>query len=74
MEKQQTIAIALIVFITLGFILYKSLGSYVRKAYGKKWLQAWGNKVYFWQALVLTSTLSTALVMLFLKWNNLLIF
>ena len=68
MEKQFTLILVLAVFVTLGVLLFRSQRAFVRKNYGKKWLKAWGNKVYFWQSLFLVSALSTALVLLFLKW------
>ena len=66
--------IAGVLFLILGFLLYRSMRAYVRKTYGKKWLTMWGNKVYFWQSLLFSSMASTALIMYVLKWSNVLTF
>ncbi|MEL6809972.1 MAG: hypothetical protein AAFP76_01405 [Bacteroidota bacterium] len=72
MERIWIIAIA--IFLVLGFLYYKSLKGYVKEAFGKRWLQIWGNKLYFWQSLLFISTASTVLVMYALKWSNVLTF
>ena len=66
--------VAIAVFFLTGFIFYKMLIGYVTESYGKKWLTAWGNKVYFWQSIILMSTGGTALILYILKWTQVLSF
>lgn len=47
---------------------------FVRESLGKKWLNVWGNKVYFWQSSIYVSTAGTSLVIYLLKWSNVLTF
>ena len=74
MDKFWVITIGIVIFLTLGFLFYQSMKSYVRTSYGKKWLKLWGNKLYFWQSLIFVSIAGTALIMILLKWGNVLSF
>ena len=74
MEKIWIITIAILIFITINFLYYKSMNGYVKKAFGKKWLSIYGNKVYFWQSSIFVSTAGTVLIMFVLKWSNVLTF
>ena len=74
MEKIWIITIAITFFLIINLLYYKSLNAYVGKAFGKKWLKIWGNKVYFWQGSIFVSTGGTLLIMYLLKWSNVLTF
>jgi len=65
------IALAIVIFLIINFLLYKSLHVFTVKELGKKWLMIWGNKVYFWQSFILMSTASAALIIFVLKWLDL---
>lgn len=72
MEKIWIITIAVLIFLAINFLYYKGMNGYVKKAFGKKWLTVYGNKVYFWQSSIFVSMAGTALIMFFLKWTNVL--
>lgn len=74
MEPIRILAIAVAVFAIVAAILYKIMNNYVEESYGKKWLTLWGNKLYFWQSLLFSSMLATALIMYGLKWAAVLSF
>jgi hypothetical protein len=74
MGKVGVLAIAIVIFMILSFLFYKSMKGYVREAFGKKWLHIWGNKVYFWQSLLFMSIAGTVLIMFLLKWAKVLTF
>lgn len=74
MGKIWIITIAIIIFLMINFLFYKSLNDYVKKEFGKKMWEIWGNKVYFWQSSVFVSTLGTVLIIYILKWANILTF
>ncbi len=74
MDKSWIIALATVIFLIMCFLFYKSMTSFVREKFGKKWLSNWGNKVYFWQSLLFVSVASTALILYLLKWGNVLSF
>ena len=70
MQPIWIIAISAAIFIAVSVVLYKIMNNYVHESYGKKWLTLWGNKLYFWQSLLFSSMLSTALIMYLLKWTQ----
>ena len=74
MNKIWIIITAIVIFLIINFLYYKSMKGFVRESFGKKWLSVRGNKVYFWQSSVFVSTAGTALAMYLLKWSNILIF
>ncbi len=74
MEKISIILIAIATFLIINLIYYKSMNAYVGKAFGKKWLKIWGNRVYFWQSSIFVSTGGTFLIMYLLKRSNILNF
>ncbi|WP_411030444.1 hypothetical protein [Spongiimicrobium sp. 3-5] len=74
MEKIWIIIAAVVIFLIINFLYYKSMKGYVKKAFGKKWLNIWGNKVYFWQSSIFVSIAGTALAIYLLKWLNVLTF
>lgn len=74
MEKIWILLIAIAIFLIINLIYYLSMRGYVGKAFGKKWVKNWGNKVYFWQSSIFVSTGGTFLIMFFLKWSNILTF
>ena len=74
MQPIWIIAISAAIFIAVSVVLYKIMSNYVHESYGKKWLTLWGNKLYFWQSLLFSSMLSTALIMYLLKWTQVLNF
>ncbi|MAU14919.1 MAG: hypothetical protein CMH46_05195 [Muricauda sp.] len=74
MESSWIITIALLIFIAINFLYYKSMNGYVRKAFGKKWLRVYGNKLYFWQSSIFVSSAATVFIMYVLKWASILTF
>lgn len=50
------------------------MNGYVRKAFGKKWLRVYGNKLYFWQSSIFVSSATTVFIMYVLKWASILTF
>ncbi len=72
MEKIWIVAIA--VFLIINFLHFIGLKGYVKKEFGKKWLNIWGNKIYFWQSSIFVSTAGTLLIIYLLKWANILTF
>lgn len=74
MSKIWIIITVIAIFLIINFIYYKSMKGFVRESLGKKWLNVWGNKVYFWQSSIYVSTAGTSLVIYLLKWSNVLTF
>jgi dTDP-4-dehydrorhamnose 3,5-epimerase-like enzyme len=74
MNKIWMIIIGIAIFLIINFLYYKSMKGYVKESFGKKWLNVWGNKVWFWQSSIFVSTGGTVLVMYLLKWSNVLTF
>ena len=68
------IIIGIAIFLIINFLYYKSMKGFVKESFGKKWLNIWGNKVWFWQSSIFVSTGGTVLVMCLLKWSNVLTF
>lgn len=74
MNKTGIIIAGIVIFLIINFIYYISIKGYVKESFGKKWLNLWGNKVWFWQSSIFVSTGGTALVICILKWSNVLNF
>lgn len=74
MNKIWIIITAITIFIIINFIYYKSMKGFVKESLGKKWLNVWGNKVYFWQSSIFVSTAGAVLAMYILKLSNVLTF
>lgn len=76
MEKIWIVTIAIVTFLILNFLFYKSLYDYVKKEVGEKmWkIGIGGNKFYFWQSSIFFSAAGTALIMYTLKWTSVLNF
>ena len=74
MDNIGIIITAVVIFVLMNLLYYLSMNGYVGKAFGKKWLKLWGNKLYFWQSSILVSTGGTILVMYLLKWTQVLTF
>jgi hypothetical protein len=65
---------AVVIFVLMNLLFYLGMNGYVGKAFGKKWLNLWGSKLYFWQSSIMVSTGGTFLVMYLLKWTQVLTF
>lgn len=74
MDKIWIAAIAIGSFLIFSFLFYQLMKGYVKESFGKKWLTVWGNKVYFWQSLIFMSASGTALLLILLKWADVLSF
>ena len=74
MEKIWIIIVAVAIFLLINVLYSKILKDYVQKAFGKKWLTAWGNKLYFWQSSLFVSITGTVLILYLLKWTSVLSF
>lgn len=57
MEKIWIIITAIGIFNTLNLAHYLGMIGYVKKTFGEKWLNAWGNKVWFWQSSIFLASL-----------------
>lgn len=52
MNKILIIVTATTIFLIINLIHYKIMKSFIKESFGKKWLNVWGNKVYFWQSSI----------------------
>ncbi len=66
------IIIALGIFLLFIFLFYLVTHRYVKKEYGMKTWKQWPSQLSYWQAAILYSTGFTVVVMLLLKWSNVL--
>jgi hypothetical protein len=74
MNKIWIIILGIAIFLLINLLYYKSMKGYVKESFGKKWLNIWGNKVWFWQSSIFVSTGGTVLIMYLLKLSNVLTF
>jgi hypothetical protein len=72
MEKIWTLAIAL--FLSITFLFWVLTNAHFKKEYGKKMWEKWTARLFYWQGAICTSTGITILLLLVLKWANVLTF
>jgi hypothetical protein len=69
---ETNIIIAIAIFTLAAWLIWRmTIGSF-RKEYGEKRRKLWGQRVFYWQDVVFFSTGITFLVLVFLKWANML--
>ncbi len=63
-----TIIIAIVIFLITNFLFWKLTHVHFQNEYGKKLFNNWVTKTYYWQGSIFVSTGITALIILLLKW------
>lgn len=66
--------IAIIIFLVITFLFWRSTKEHFQKEYGKKVWKQWGSRLFYWQGVIFVSTGGTLLIMFLLKWGNVLNF
>jgi hypothetical protein len=72
METPWIIAVAL--FLVVTFILWKLTIGPFKKEYGEKRRKIWGQRTFYWQDVLYISSGITFLLLVLLKWTNVLTF
>ncbi len=72
MEKN--LAIAIIVFLIVIFIFWKTTHKEYKEGYGEKLWNQWGTRAFYWQGAIMISGGITGLLLVLLKWGNLITF
>jgi len=68
------IIIALVIFAIVTFLLWWVTVDDYKKEAGKKMRNIWGAKVFYWQGTIIFSSGITFLILLLLKWSNVMTF
>ncbi len=66
--------IAISVFLITNFLIWKTTRGYFKKEYGKKMWKNWTARTYYWQGAIYLSTGITFVLLLVLKWLDVLTF
>jgi hypothetical protein len=74
MEKTWSILIAILLFLILTYVYWLMTSGFVKKVHGKTVWRQWGTRMFYWTGALFMSGGATVLVILFLKWANLLTF
>ncbi|MFB9052157.1 hypothetical protein ACFFVB_03615 [Formosa undariae] len=74
MDSIWIIIAVIAIFLSINFLYFAIMKSFVKESLGKKWLRTWGNKMYFWQSSIYVSTGVTVMVVYFLKLSNVMSF
>ena len=74
MGKTWLILIATSLFLIITFLYYIMTRGYAEKEYGKEMWKQWGTRTFYWQGALLVSGGVTVLIILLLKWLNVLTF
>jgi hypothetical protein len=67
-------AIALLLFLTITFLVWKFVNGFYKKEYSKKARKTWGARTYYWHFILMISGAVTSLIIFLLKWGNVLSF
>lgn len=70
MEKNWVIAIT--VFIVMTFLTWKFFNDFYKKEISKKMRKTWSARMYYWHFILMISGFTTTLMILLLKWGNVL--
>jgi hypothetical protein len=66
--------IAGVIFLVLTLIIVKFTLKKYKKENSEKMWKLWGMRTMYWQGVIIMSSLLTFLIMLLLKWSNMLSF
>tara|TARA_R100000687_G_C6319668_1_gene104384 strand:+ start:191 stop:409 length:219 start_codon:yes stop_codon:yes gene_type:complete len=72
MVKIRIIAISLFLIIT--FLFWNFTKGHFKNEYGKKMWKKWGTRTFYWQGALFVGFGGTLLILLLLKWANVLAF
>ena len=72
MLKIWVIGISLYLIIT--FLFWRLTNDHFKKEFRRKMWKKWGTRLFYWQGVIYTGTGITVLIMLFLRWVNVLTF
>lgn len=72
MGKVWVILIAISIFLIITFLYYKLTRGYAKKGYGNKMWKQWGTRTFYWQGAIFMSSAVTILIVILLKWVNVL--
>jgi len=72
MEKNLVIGIILFLFVT--FIFWKPTHKEYKKEYGEKLWKDWGSRAFYWQGAIMISGGITGLLLVLLRWGNIMTF
>jgi hypothetical protein len=70
MEKSWVIILAITIFIVVTFLFRKITIGPFKKEYGEKRRKLWGQRTFYWQDVIYFSTAITFLILVALKWGN----
>ncbi|MCE2612131.1 hypothetical protein LVD13_04040 [Flavobacteriaceae bacterium D16] len=74
MEKIWTLLIATLIFLVFVFLFWKLTSGDAKKEYGKKMWKHWPTRLSYWQGAIFYSFVFTIIVMILLKWWDVLTF
>ena len=66
--------IALIIYLATTLIVVLLTAKKYRKKYKERMWKIWGMRTWYWQEVILMSTVLTFLILMLLKWVNILTF
>lgn len=72
MVKNLVIGIA--IFLVVTFLVWKFFYGFYKKESSDKMRKTWGSRMYYWHFILMISGLVTTLIILLLKWGNILTF
>ena len=74
MDKSWVIGIAIMVFLIVIFFYWKITIGPFKKEFGEKRRKLWGQRTFYWQEAIIVSSGITFIIMLLLKWGNIMTF
>jgi hypothetical protein len=66
--------IGITLFIVMTFLVWKFFYGFYKKEASKKMRKTWGARMYYWHFILMISGVATTLLILLLKWGNILNF
>jgi hypothetical protein len=73
MEKIWVIVIATTIFLIISLVYWRLTRGTIKSKYGDKW-KIWGARTFYWQDAIYIITGITFLILVILKWTNVLNF
>jgi hypothetical protein len=73
MGKIWVILISISIFLIITLIYWRFTRGYIKKVYGNNW-KIWGARTFYWQDAIFICTGITFLILVLLKWTNILNF
>ena len=74
MDKTWVIVLVIALFLISTFVFWKITAGHRKKEYGKNMWKLWGARTFYWEGAIYICTWVTILIVLFLKWTNILTF